>query len=148
MFSAILDGMKERRSRTRPRQGLIDVTVVVPPDRAEAVKSYARRVARRKDPARRDDIIDTLRAHRHVAERFGVAALSLFGSVARDDARADSDIDLLVEFLPGRPRGLFEFVELKNALEGILSRPVDLITPHSIKPRLRDRILGESVRVL
>lgn len=140
--------MKERRSRVRPRQGLIDVTVLVPPDRAEAVKSYARRVARRKEPARRDDIVDTLRAHRHVAERFGVAGLSLFGSVVRDEARADSDIDLLVDFVPGRPRGLFEFVELKNALEGILGRPVDLITRASIKPRLKERILGESLRVL
>ncbi len=140
--------MKERRSRLRPRQGLIDVTVLVPPDRVEAVQSYARRVSRRKEPARRDDIIDTLRAHRHVVERFGVAALSLFGSVVRDEARADSDIDLLVDFVPGRPRGLFEFVELKNALEGILNRPVDLITSSSIKPRLKQRILGESLRVL
>lgn len=140
--------MRDRRSKRRPREGLIDVTVLVPPDRAEAIKNYARRVGRRREPARCDDIIDALRAHRHVPERFGVAELSLFGSVVRGDARADSDIDLLVEFVPGRPRGLFEFVELKNALEGILGRPVDLITPAGIKPRLRERILGEAVRVL
>ena len=60
VFWRILAAMKERRNRRRPRQGLIDVTVLVPPDRAEAVKSYARRVARGKVPARRDDIIDTL----------------------------------------------------------------------------------------
>lgn len=140
--------MTERRRHRRPRQGLVDVTVMVPPERVEAVRAYARRVGRGRVPVRRDDIIDSLRAHRHVLDRFGVAGLLLFGSVVRDEARADSDIDLLVEYAPGRPRGLFDFVELKNALEGILGRPVDLITPAGIKPRLRDRILGEAVRVL
>lgn len=140
--------MKDRRDSRRPRRGLIDVTVFVPPEKAEAVRRYAGRLSHRRQPAHRDDIIAKLQASRHVAERFGVAALSLFGSVVREDARPDSDVDLMVEFLPGRPRGLFEFVELKHALEGILGRPVDLITAANVKPRLKQRILGEAVRVL
>jgi predicted nucleotidyltransferase len=119
----------------------------VPPDMAEAVRRYAGRISRRREPARRDDIVEKLLSHRHVTERFGVAGLSLFGSVMRDDARPDSDVDLLVEFMPGRPKGLFEFVELKNALEGVLGRPVDLIPSGSVKPRLRERILKEALRV-
>ncbi len=140
--------MKNRRDRRRPRHGLIDVTVHVPPEKADAVRRYAGRISRRREPARRDDIMEKLRTHQHIAERFGVTALSLFGSVVRDDARPDSDVDLLVEFAPGRPRGLFEFIDLKNALEGLLGRPVDLATPGSLNPRLKDRILGEALRVL
>lgn len=140
--------MKERRNSKHPRHGLVDVTVVVPPDKAEAVRRYARRISHRRTPIHRDDVIEKLQAHRHVTERFGVVALSLFGSVVREEARTDSDIDLMVSFAPGRPKGLFEFVELKNALEGILGRPVDLINAVNIKPRLRARILEEAVRVL
>ncbi len=140
--------MRNRRDKRRPRQGLTDVTVLVPPEKVEALRRYAGRISRRREPARRDDIIEKLQAHRQVAERFGVEKLSLFGSVLRDEARPDSDVDLMVEFAPGRPRGLFEFVELKNALEGVLGRPVDLITAANIKPRLKERILGEAVRVL
>lgn len=140
--------MKNRRDRRRPRHGLVDVTVLVPPEKAEAVRRYAGRISQRREPARRDDIVERLQAHRHVAERFGVGRLFLFGSVVRDEARPDSDIDLMVEFVPGRPRGLFEFVELKNALEGILGRPVDLITSTNVKPRLKDRIFKECLRVL
>jgi hypothetical protein len=73
-----------------------------------------------------------------------VSTLSLFGSVARGEAEEDRDVDLLVEF--SRPIGFFEFVRLKRALEEILGRRVDLATPRSLKPQLRDRILKEAVR--
>lgn len=139
--------MRERRDKSRPRHGLVDVTVKVPAEKAGAVRRFAGRVALRREPARRDDIIEKLRSHRHVTDRFGVDGILLFGSVGRDEARGDSDIDLIVEFARARPKGLFEFVELKNALEGLLGRPVDLITPTTIKPRLKARILGEAVRV-
>lgn len=129
------------------RKGLTDVTVWVPAEKAEAVRRYAARIGHRRPPARRDEIIEQLRQHRQRLDRFGVRSLSLFGSVVRNQARRDSDVDLLVEFEPGRPDGLFEFVELKNLLEGLLGRPVDLITGANIKPRLRDHILGEAVVV-
>ena len=76
-------------------------------------------------------------------DTYGVARLSVFGSVARDEAREGSDIDLLVEF--NRAVGLFEFVRLKRALGELVGHPVDLVTPAALKPQLRDRILGEAV---
>jgi predicted nucleotidyltransferase len=139
-----MDGKMKRRLA---RKGLVDVTVFVPAEKTEAVKRYAARIGRLRHPARRDEIIERLRESRHHLDRFGVSSLALFGSVVRDEARPQSDVDLLVEFEPGRPDGLFQFVELKNVLEGILGRPVDLITAANIKPRLKARILGEAVRV-
>ena len=81
-----------------------------------------------------------------LAERFAVRSLALFGSVARDEATPDSDIDLLVEF--DRPVGLFELFALQDELEEMLGRPVDVGTVQSLKPRIQQRVLEEAVRVL
>ena len=76
----------------------------------------------------------------------GVASLSLFGSVARGEAAATSDIDMLVEF--DRPIGLFEFVEVKLYLEMLLDVPeVDLVMPDALIEELKDDILAEAIRV-
>jgi hypothetical protein len=93
----------------------------------------------------REEILRVLSSHRADLQRFGVKSLALFGSAAREDVRAESDVDLLVEF--EQPVGLFEFVDLKDFLESVLGRPVDLGTPQSLKPRLRERVLSEAVRV-
>ena len=69
--------------------------------------------------------------------------VSLFGSVARNEAREDSDVDLLVEF--GRPIGLFEFARPQRELGERLGRRVEVVTVDALKPRLRDRILREAV---
>lgn len=98
-------------------------------------------------PPTRDEIRQTLREHQPVlAERFGVRSLALFGSVARDEATAESDIDLLVEF--AQPVGLFELFALQDELELILGRPVDVGTVASLKPRVRERVLEEADNVL
>ncbi len=76
---------------------------------------------------------------------FDVANLSLFGSVARDQAVAGSDVDLLVDFT--RTPGLLRYIELKNHLEDLLGVPVDLVTHKALKPQLKDSILAEAVRV-
>ena len=94
----------------------------------------------------RQEVLSTLRAQQAVLHaRFGVARLALFGSVARDEAGQDSDVDLLVEF--DRPVGLFRFMELQSHLEDLLGCGVDLGTPQSLKPRIRDRVLAEAVDV-
>lgn len=139
--------MKERRRPLRGRPNVVEVTVRVPADKVDAVRSYAGRIARRRPPALRDEVIALLREHRDLFDRFGVKAASLFGSVVRDEAKPMSDIDLMVEFYPGQPGGLFRYVELKHALEGVLGRPVDLITKGNIKPRLKARILTECMPV-
>lgn len=77
-------------------------------------------------------------------QEFGVESLAVFGSVARGDAEASSDVDLLVRFR-GEPPGLFEYVRLERHLSELLDRSVDLVMESALKPRLRDRILAESV---
>src|SRR5688572_7865761 len=76
---------------------------------------------------RRDLALSLLREHRDDLTRLHVKSLSLFGSVARDQAKPDSDVDILVEF--DAPVGLFTFIEVKLTLEDILGCPVDLGIP-------------------
>jgi predicted nucleotidyltransferase len=139
--------MKERRRPERGRPNVIEIVVRVPADKADAVKAYAGRISRRRSPALRDEVVGRLKSRPDIMQRFGVKALFLFGSVVRDEARPTSDIDLMVEFFPGQPGGLFAYVELKHVLEGLLGRPVDLITSGNIKPRLKRRILDECLQV-
>ena len=80
-----------------------------------------------------------------LSERYHVASLTLFGSVARDEAQLDSDVDILVEF--NHPVGLFHFIELQQHLEEILGCKVDLGTPRSLKPYIKDRVMHEAIRV-
>jgi predicted nucleotidyltransferase len=78
-------------------------------------------------------------------KQFGVKTLMLFGSVARDEATSKSDVDLLVEF--NRPVGYFGLFALQNYLEKLLGCPVDLGTPDSLKPYIRERVMGELIHV-
>ena len=79
---------------------------------------------------RREEAISILRSHLPALRRdFGVRRLSLFGSTARDEARVDSDLDLLVEF------------------EDKIGRKVDPVTPDALKPRVRPVVEREAVDV-
>lgn len=86
------------------------------------------------------------KASRELTE-FHVKALYLFGSIARDEATAASDVDILVEFTPEARIGLFHFLKLKNFLEGILGCKVDLVTVDALHPMMKDSILEERIRV-
>ena len=77
---------------------------------------------------------------------YGVAHLDIFGSVARDEAGPDSDIDILVEYQKEARPGLFEFVGLKHHLEDLMGIKVDLATEPALKKQLKARILKEKVR--
>jgi predicted nucleotidyltransferase len=95
---------------------------------------------------KQDVVLKTLKQRNaEIVNRFGVKSLQLFGSVARDEATASSDVDLLVEF--DRPVGYFGLFALQEYLEGVLGCRVDLGTPGSLKPYLRERVLGELIRV-
>ena len=74
----------------------------------------------------------------------GVARLLLFGSVLRADFRADSDVDVLVEFRPERTPGLLGLAEMELALERLVGRTVELRTPNDLSRHIRDRVLGEA----
>ena len=77
--------------------------------------------------------------------RYAVKDIAVFGSVARDEAGPDSDVDLLVEFEPGQSGGYFKFFALQEDLAGRLHHSVDLVTPDALKRQLRDRILAEAI---
>jgi predicted nucleotidyltransferase len=94
----------------------------------------------------RNDVQRILAEHRNELDSLGVKSLELFGSVARDDAKDTSDVDLLVEF--DRPIGLFHFFETREFLERILAAAkVDLVLRRAVHPALQDVIFGEAVRV-
>ncbi|MFN8634137.1 MAG: nucleotidyltransferase family protein [Chloroflexota bacterium] len=93
---------------------------------------------------RREEALRLLAEHRDELRAMGADSLSLFGSVARDEARPDSDVDVLIEF--GRPLDLFDLGRIQVRLEEILGQRVDLVMPDSLRPRLRARVLDEAVR--
>lgn len=79
--------------------------------------------------------------------RHHIRRLALFGSVLRDDFRPDSDIDVLVEFEPGHVPGL-ALIRMQDELSALFcERPVDLVTPKFLNPRIRDRVIAESEEV-
>ncbi|MFT5368622.1 MAG: putative nucleotidyltransferase [Candidatus Latescibacterota bacterium] len=95
----------------------------------------------------RSEVIDVLSEHKpELMNRYGVKSLALFGSLGRDQAQTNSDVDVLVEF--GRPTGLFGLFSLQNYLETLLGRAVDLGTLKGLKPRMRERVLAEKVNVI
>lgn len=91
---------------------------------------------------RRADAISVIRAHADELRAAGIAHVSLFGSVARDEAGPDSDVDLVLEGHPERPVTLFSMARAEAVLERILSRHVDLTAIQGLAAahRLRARI--------
>jgi uncharacterized protein len=81
-----------------------------------------------------------------LCRQFGVRRLAFFGSVLRHDFRPDSDVDMLVEYLPGTITG-FRFFELEEKLSDLFSRRVDLNTPAFLHPAFRDEVLAEAENV-
>lgn len=79
-----------------------------------------------------------------LCRRYQVRELSLFGSAARGEMRPNSDIDLLVEFLPNADVGLVEHAGLMLDLERLLGRKVDLVSKNGLKPRIRSSVLADA----
>lgn len=71
-----------------------------------------------------------------------VKRLDLFGSRAKGTDEAGSDVDLLVEFEPGRVPGLLGFIELEQELADLFGEKVDLVTPGGLSPYLREDVLA------
>jgi predicted nucleotidyltransferase len=79
-----------------------------------------------------------------LCRRYRVRELSLFGSAARGEMRPDSDIDMLVEFLPDAGIDLVDFAGLMLDLSHLLGRKVDLVSKNGLKPLIRASVLEES----
>lgn len=96
----------------------------------------------------REDVIKRLRKHRTELVGMGVRSLALFGSLARGEEDAASDVDLLVELDPQRPVGLFEYIAIQQRIEEILDgTPVDLVMRNALHEELKENILKEAVLI-
>ncbi len=84
---------------------------------------------------RRSDIL-------RIASTHGARNVRVFGSVARDEATAESDVDLLVDMEPGR--SLLDRIGLKQDLEDLLGRPVDVVTEKSVHWYIRDAVIRQA----
>ena len=92
------------------------------------------------------EIVGILKEHAaEIRQRFSVRSISLFGSVVRDEAASESDIDVLVVF-EGKPT-FDAFMDLKFYLEELLSAQVDLVTDKALRPQVRRAIEGELIDV-
>ena len=88
-----------------------------------------------------DDLVRILKEEKpNLNNNYHVEKIGIFGSYARNEQTSHSDVDLLVEFKG--PIG-FGFMDLKDYLETLLNRPVDLVTKNALKPLMRDEILKE-----
>jgi uncharacterized protein len=85
-------------------------------------------------------VIATLRAHEAELRQAGLRSLSVFGSVARGETEADSDIDLAAEFDPAARMDLLQLSALERRIGELLGRPVDLLPEPVEKRRLQDQI--------
>ena len=74
-------------------------------------------------------------------QRYPIRKLALFGSVLRDDFRSDSDIDVLVEFIPGSGITYLDMVTMQDELAAMLGRSVDLVTPEALSEYFRQHVL-------
>ncbi len=93
---------------------------------------------------RASELIAFFSGHREDLHRLGITSLLVFGSVARDQALPDSDVDLIAEF--DRPIGYLGLARVQRELEKLLGCRVDLATPGMIRKEFQDRIYGEAVR--
>ena len=85
----------------------------------------------------RDKVADFCRRHH-------IRRLAFFGSVLRDDFRADSDVDVLVEFDPEYRLGLFELIRMQQEFSKMIGREADFRTPEDLGRYMRDRVIAES----
>src|SRR5438067_11619154 len=80
-----------------------------------------------------------------LCQRFGVKELALFGSRARGDHHRDSDLDVLVDFLPETRIGLMRLSSMLRELQQLFNHPVDLVPKNGLKPRVRNTVLSEAI---
>ncbi len=80
-----------------------------------------------------------------IAASHGARNIRIFGSLARGQARPDSDIDILIKLDP--ERSLLDIIAIKQDLEDLLGRQVDVVTEAAISPYIRDQVLKEAVNL-
>ena len=79
----------------------------------------------------------------HLTDKYGAKKVRIFGSVARNEARPNSEVDVLVQFESGR--SLMDHVALTQDLEDLLGRKVDIVTERSLHWYIRDQVIAEAI---
>ena len=92
-----------------------------------------------------DKALEILRANRKMLRARGVVHAAIFGSVARGEARPDSDVDVLIEMDSEKRIGLFGYAGLCEDIRELFPSRVDVVNKKTVKPRLRGSIAGEAV---
>lgn len=94
----------------------------------------------------RDEVLKLLTEHKpELVRRFGITDLALFGSTVRDEARPDSDIDVLVSF--DGPATSKRYFGVQFYLEDLLGKPIDLVTDKALRSQLRPYIEASAIHV-
>lgn len=92
-------------------------------------------------------IDETLKEKRNqiltIAKRYGAGKVRIFGSIARDEGKQGSDLDMLIELEPGR--SLLDIIAIKQDLEDLLDCKVDVVTEAALSPYIRDEVLSQVV---
>lgn len=133
------EGLRERVVAARVVKGRLARSL---PDRRAHGDLGARRLGRPHPRLRRP----ARRRLRDIARRHGIRRISLFGSAVRQDFRADSDVDVLVDY--ARPPSLRDLVELELELERLFDRDVDIVRESDLAPRVRRQALAEAVPIV
>jgi predicted nucleotidyltransferase len=133
--------LRRRMARAEILYGNLDRTF---PDRSRHAMQSGRPLRRTHRSLR----LPSRYALRSLARRHEVEALRLFGSAVRTDFRPDSDVDVLVRYLPGVRPTLRAMIQLERSLESTFGRDVDLVREENLGPELRERVGREAVSLL
>jgi predicted nucleotidyltransferase len=93
----------------------------------------------------KQDIIARLRENEAALKARGVVHAALFGSAARDEQNAGSDIDILVDLDPAIVVTMFDYAGVKDYVGSLFQGPVDVIDREALKPRLRPRVIADAI---
>jgi len=91
------------------------------------------------------EALETLRRSEHALRRRGVKHAALFGSVARDENRSDSDIDIMIEFDPEARITVFDYVDIKEYIAQLFDGPVDVVNREGLKSYVRPAAMADAI---
>ncbi len=86
------------------------------------------------------EVIETLQRAEPALRPHGILHAAVFGSVARDEARKDSDIDIALDLDADKVRTVFDYAHVKNVVEDLFDHKVDVVDRSALKPRLREHV--------